>query len=97
MSNKKAGIKSLHYYDNKIFIEDSFSTDTDILFSGEFEDAHNLSNLQKVVEIKKNLEYKTHMQGISLIRINQKNMRHHLEMLKTIKPIISLLLARYFS
>lgn len=73
VSNKKAGIKSLHYYDNKIFLEDSFSVNTDILFSGEFEDVHNLSNLQKVVEIKKNLEYKTHKQGISLIRINQNN------------------------
>lgn len=35
VSNKKAGIKSLHYYDNKIFLEDSFVTDTNILFSGE--------------------------------------------------------------
>lgn len=73
VSNKKAGIKSLHYYDNKIFLEDSFATGTDILFSGEFEDVHNLSNLQNVVEIKKNLECKTHKQGISLIRINQNN------------------------
>ena len=38
VSNKKAGIKSLHYYDNKIFLEYSFSVNTDILFSGEFED-----------------------------------------------------------
>ena len=45
VSNKKAGIKSLHYYDNKIFIEDYFSIHTKILFSNKFEDVHNLSNL----------------------------------------------------
>lgn len=35
VSNKKAGIKSLHYYDNKIFVEDYFSTNINILFSGK--------------------------------------------------------------
>ena len=69
VSNKKAGIKSLHYYDNKIFLEDSFSTGTDILFSGEFEDVHNLSNLQNVVEIKKNLEYKISKQSFCLFTL----------------------------
>jgi len=41
---KRMGVKSIHYVDNIVLIEDSFSKDVNILFENKYEDIDNLMN-----------------------------------------------------
>ena len=41
---KRMGVKSIHYADNIVLIEDSFSKDVNILFENKYEDIDNLMN-----------------------------------------------------
>ena len=48
---KRLGIKSIHYSDNKVIIEDSFSKNVEILYDVEYDD---IENLNKAININKN-------------------------------------------
>lgn len=45
---KRMGVKSVHYKDNTVFVEDSFSKETSLLYSLQYDDIDSLDTCQKV-------------------------------------------------
>ena len=72
---KRMGVKSVHYKDNTVLIDNSFSKQTELLFALEYEDIDNLTNC---IDIKS-------LSDKSTVQVKDLQNKKGFELLKTLK------------